>query len=364
MTIINATHVNWPGRGRVYASPQFVQSGGVWGRIADTITVRADAKLPGFVISYKDSSITLSIVSAQAKAFKLLASKYQTNWDHFAVSVNDKVPNELQWEIKVVGKVSKKEDHWKFDELEGCDVGLSLADWQNLFGDKMSIDGDIVTMDMTDFKKDMTGDKVLDPSTVDLVSVRFLTKANSLSWADVRGGENTLSNVSELAGPSLFAVSKFDDPVFRIVRSFMQFDTSSVDAFVDAALFISQSGSTNLSLGHISRLFFTGSPAATSIYGKMFTAYTDRPIGFLQARSGVRFSVNITKELEASSTFRLSIAHQYDVLDLGVAATPIATLIMNATGDNAPFIEYTTTHPRFRRESLETRDWLTGVSQL
>ena len=222
---------------RLYAAPRFVRPDGkLWRPIADAVTVR-DLPGGGYRLEYGDRWVQLTGRRvADRKALGRATRQQRRQARRFGPLLDaDKAPDGLDWQVTTSPGVTRARDAWILGEPDGVKLGLFLADWRHNFGDRCTVTGDRIALDLTAAKaharrQPRPADRVidLDPeiSATGETGERYATSAD---WATARGVASTRT------GCMIAQASHSEMSDYLCNRPRMQFDTSDLTGVVASA---------------------------------------------------------------------------------------------------------------------------------
>lgn len=214
----------------IYAQPQFMKVGGVF----RPINLKGVRLGEGFRVSAPGPDIAwIWIGPADAEAERELraARTGYVEGPRFGHLVDTKklISNTLRWRVQTSEKGVERlpGGKYRFTNIEEVDLGLSLADWQHMFGNRLIQDGDNFEMNLTELRADpKVGVINLDPT----VSLEEESKRN---YSYSAGG---MGSLGASWGVVWNAASASGDTSTAEVL-ILQVDSSGYPTFIERSLF-------------------------------------------------------------------------------------------------------------------------------
>jgi len=175
---------------RVFGGPQWVRPDGeTWRRIEDVVSIRQVAF--GYRLDYGDEWVELRPDAGSSLALAAATRRTICRGRAFGPVLDAKAaPDSLAWRVAASAGVERREDLWLLGEPDGVPLGLHLRDWRAKFGKRCIVDGDRITLDLTDAKAAAEGREIdLDPAISGTSETGWTSHAPGTqgdSWAAAR----------------------------------------------------------------------------------------------------------------------------------------------------------------------------------
>ena len=256
------------GKLRIFAGPRWVRPDDkTWRRIEDVVSIQQVAT-GGYRLTCGDRWIELRPDIGSSAALATATKRTIVDGRAFGPVLDAKAaPDSLVWRVTASAGVERREDLWLLGEPDGVALGLHLRDWRAKFGKRCIVDGDRITLDLTEAKK--AGDEIdLDPR-IDPVGggVYYHERATGYAeaWAVCRAHADSTSASADAA--EVTAAFCAGPGFSQCGRTALRFDTSAAGTPLTAVLKLHRTASTDPKTIHLSRAAFTGGTPALSPVG-------------------------------------------------------------------------------------------------
>ncbi len=226
---------------RILAAPQFIRPDGrQWRKIGDVVTVRK-ATGYGYYIPLPGGEWIRLVLTQASQREALLAARDSETLDRSGFGPRlrpQDAPDSLEWQLTCSSGVRQvSAERWIGYDADGVQLGLDLRDWRRTLGDKLTISGNRITMDLTAAKQ--RGRIIdLDPA----VDFSNSSPLESIGM-DQSDAENGWDYVTLWSGQNLWAVmgaasagSYTDGRDMAAFRSYLRFDTTGLGEVSAATL--------------------------------------------------------------------------------------------------------------------------------
>ena len=239
---------------RIYAGPQWVRPDGrTWTPIHQAVPVAAlDG---GYLVSYQGEGIQLLPHASDAAALAEARNANRIERGHFGPVLDAaKAPDVLRWNVVAGAGVKREKDAWIFPDKsgDGVKLGLFLQDWRARFGARCVIEGDQITLDLTEAKMlalapGGTGEINLDPLIAPTFQKYAYCPGTASGWELLHNADGEgLGSAAEVQ-----ATNPFQDYCI-IRRIILRFDTSAYASPASCVLKMTHTSRLNGAVPHVS----------------------------------------------------------------------------------------------------------------